>query len=252
MTDADDLLDISQAAQFLQVSETSLRRWTNAGQLSCLRVGLRRERRFRRSALLEFMEQQPGIHTAANETSNASPRGNAVVGGVDTPHGTHLCGIYGSDRARAQLTVGFLAGGLRAGNKSFLVTKPGSRRGLLENLKQERPSLKSDMDAGRLIVGHFVKSPDAQIAWFHDEFDRALSSGVRSLRVVGDVAGLAARMSPDALADYESAYSELIATKYPVVTLCQYDVRAFSASDILTALRGHPDSLNPAASRWLA
>lgn len=252
MTDSDELLDISQAAQFLQVSETSLRRWTNAGHLSCLRVGLRRERRFRRGALIEFMEQQPGIHTTATELSHSSPRGNAVVGGVETPHGTHFCGIYGSDRARVQLTVGFLSGGLRAGSKSFLITKPGIRRGLLENLQQERPSLKSDIGAGRLAVSHYAKNADAQIAYFRDEFDRALASGVRSLRVVGDAAGLAARMSPDALADYESAYSELIAAKYPVVSLCQYDVRAFSASAILTALRGHPDSLNPSATRWLA
>lgn len=252
MTNADELLDIGQAAQFLQVSETSLRRWTNAGHLSCLRVGLRRERRFRRGALLEFMEQQPGSRTEATETTDAHPRGNAVIGGVHTPHGTHLCGIYGSDRARTRLTVGFLTGGLRAGSKSFIVTKPGVRRGLLENLKQERPSLKSDMDAGRLTVANYAKSPDAQIAYFHDEFDRALASGVRSLRVVGDMTGIASRMSPDAIADLESAYSELIAAKYPVVSLCQYDVRIFSSSQIVTALRGHPDSLNPNASRWLA
>ncbi|MEP6507221.1 MAG: MEDS domain-containing protein, partial [Gemmatimonadales bacterium] len=229
MTDSDELLDISQAAQFLQVSETSLRRWTNSGNLPCLRVGLRRERRFRRGALLDFMEQQPGIHTAATETSMASLRGHAVVGGVDTAHGTHVCGIYGSDRARVQLTVAFLSGGLRAGSKSFLVTKPGVRSALLKNLQEERPSLKSDIDAGRLTVANYAKSPDAQLAYFHDEFDRALTSGVRSLRVVGDMAGIASRMSPDALADFESAYSELIVAKYPVVSLCQYDVRTFSS-----------------------
>ena len=56
---SDELWDIKQAARFLQVSETSLRRWTNRGQLACLRVGLRRERRFRRADLLAFMEYQP-------------------------------------------------------------------------------------------------------------------------------------------------------------------------------------------------
>jgi excisionase family DNA binding protein len=59
MSDPEDLLDIKQAARYLQVSETSLRRWTNGGQLACLRVGLRRERRFRRADLLAFMEYQP-------------------------------------------------------------------------------------------------------------------------------------------------------------------------------------------------
>lgn len=59
MSDQEDLLDIKQAARFLQVSETSLRRWTNAGHLACLRLGRKRERRFRRADLLAFMEDQP-------------------------------------------------------------------------------------------------------------------------------------------------------------------------------------------------
>ena len=52
MSEGDELLDIEQAARFLNVSETSLRRWTNAGRLACLRVGRRQERRFRRVDLL--------------------------------------------------------------------------------------------------------------------------------------------------------------------------------------------------------
>ena len=38
MDDLDELLDIEQAAKFLNVSETSIRRWTNAGRLACYRV----------------------------------------------------------------------------------------------------------------------------------------------------------------------------------------------------------------------
>ena len=59
MKDPEQLLDIQQAAQFLHVSETSLRRWTNSGRLACLRVGGKRERRFRRADLVAFMEHQP-------------------------------------------------------------------------------------------------------------------------------------------------------------------------------------------------
>ena len=59
MSDHEELLDIKQAARFLKVSETSLRRWTNSGRLACLRVGRRRERRFRRRDLLAFVEEQP-------------------------------------------------------------------------------------------------------------------------------------------------------------------------------------------------
>src|SRR5882762_4380945 len=73
--DSNTLLDIASAARLLGVSETSLRRWTNSGQLACLRVGQRRERRFRRADLLAFLEDQP---------SNASARAE-VSGGPKSP-----------------------------------------------------------------------------------------------------------------------------------------------------------------------
>src|SRR5262245_48099072 len=85
VTQSEPLLDIEQAARFLNVSETSLRRWTNDGRLACLRVGRRRERRFRRADLLAFLEREPaGVPQAA-----ASPA-----------HGTHLCGSTPARRAR--------------------------------------------------------------------------------------------------------------------------------------------------------
>jgi transcriptional repressor of dcmA and dcmR len=47
-----------------QDSETSLRRWTNVGDLACLKVGRKRERRFRRADLLAFMEYRPARSSA--------------------------------------------------------------------------------------------------------------------------------------------------------------------------------------------
>ena len=66
-----DFLDIKQAARLLQVSETSLRRWTNAGLLACLRIGRKRERRFRRADLVAFMEEQPARHAVAGPVQSA-------------------------------------------------------------------------------------------------------------------------------------------------------------------------------------
>src|SRR3981189_582967 len=50
------LLTIKQAAALLSVSQVSLRRWTNEGLLASMRVGGKRERRFREADLLAFME----------------------------------------------------------------------------------------------------------------------------------------------------------------------------------------------------
>ena len=57
MTDKQRFLTIAEAAEFLQVSETSLRRWTNNGSLRCFRVGGRNERRFLKEDLLAFMQK---------------------------------------------------------------------------------------------------------------------------------------------------------------------------------------------------
>src|SRR6266576_161538 len=87
-----ELLDIREAAAFLRVSETSLRRWTNAGQLPCLRIGGRRERRFRRTDLLTFL----GV------AARASP---------SPPH-NHFCELYTSDLGRVRGAAAFLSEGL--------------------------------------------------------------------------------------------------------------------------------------------
>src|SRR5215471_20078833 len=55
MPEKQRFLTITEAAEFLQVSETSLRRWTNSGKLRCFRVGGRSERRFLKEDLLAFM-----------------------------------------------------------------------------------------------------------------------------------------------------------------------------------------------------
>src|ERR1700693_6261397 len=125
LIDAIELLDISEAAQFLNVSETSLRRWTNAGVLPCLRIGLRRERRFRRADLLSFMEQPAAAQLPSNGEGGSMKVQDSRDDAVSAIHGNHLCGIYGSDAGRIDLVVPFLLEGLR--KKSVCFRVPPSR-----------------------------------------------------------------------------------------------------------------------------
>src|SRR5207244_12625523 len=60
MLEKQRFLTIAEAAEFLHVSETSLRRWTNRGHLRCFRVGVRGERRFLVEDLLEFVASGTG------------------------------------------------------------------------------------------------------------------------------------------------------------------------------------------------
>jgi transcriptional repressor of dcmA and dcmR len=251
MSDDEALLDIKQAAQFLNVSETSLRRWTNEGRLACLRVGRRRERRFRRADLVAFMEQQPAA-TASTDQSRTSPTTHTLIAGVSVPHGTHLCGLYDNDVGRVRQTVSFLADGLGPGSACFLISPPSLRDGILEELERSRPSLDSDIEAGRLVVSEYASTARAQWDYFQRRFADAERAGVRSLRVVGDLWGIAKHITFSGVVEYEAGYSKLIAPRYPVVTLCQYDVREFGGAEVVAALKGHPDSLHYPPDRWLA
>ena len=51
-----DLLRIGKAAKLIGVSGTTLRRWADEGRLKAYRIGVRRERRFRREDVLALLE----------------------------------------------------------------------------------------------------------------------------------------------------------------------------------------------------
>jgi excisionase family DNA binding protein len=227
--DHDDLLDIREAAQFLNVSETSLRRWTNAGRLACVRVGRKRERRFRRADLLAFVEEQP----------------------AGAPAARHLCGLYATDLNRATLAAAFLGDGFEPGNVAYLAAPPAVRDEVVAQLEQRRPSLPADIAAGRFVLTEYPASGGAQDV--HDRWDThfaaATRAGARSLRAVGDVSsGPGSRLAQPELVEMERLYDEL-ARRWRVASLCLYDVRHTSPLDLLDVLKGHHDLFRPAADR---
>ena len=244
MSDHETLLDIKEAARFLNVSETSLRRWTNSGRLACLRIGRRRERRFRRADLLAFLEQPDASTTDVGGLLATSPATlRAELEGDSIPNGTHLCGLYGTDLDRVRLAVTFLTAGLVSSGVAVVIAPPESRTAILRALEARIPSLPELTRTGRVISADHEASPDAQIEFFHTRFTSAMTAGATSFRVVGDLSGFAKRAGVSAVARYEAAYASAIASRYPVVTLCAYDVRHFSGADLLLALRAHPDTL---------
>jgi excisionase family DNA binding protein len=236
------LLDIKQAAQFLQVSETSLRRWTNSGRLPCLRVGRKRERRFLRADLLAFMEVQPLAIEADPPRAAEVAAHHALIDGIAVPHGAHLCGLYATDAGRVKLAASFVAGGLRPRNACVLVARPKARQDILAQLNKWHPSVDADVKSGRLVLGEYRAAADEQYDYLRAHLATAMRSGARSLRVVGDVSSFAEGAGADAVAEYEAGYERAIAERFPVVTLCTYDVRLFSGVEILTAFKGHPHS----------
>ena len=67
------LLNTRQAAEILNVSEVSIRRWTTAGTLACVRVGAKRERRFRREDLFAFLQSDGPSGQSPNRRHHCPP-----------------------------------------------------------------------------------------------------------------------------------------------------------------------------------
>jgi transcriptional repressor of dcmA and dcmR len=235
--DSQPLLDIEQAARFLNVSETSLRRWTNDGRLACLRVGRRRERRFRKADLLAFME---------NEPANRSPAAAA-----ERAHG-HLCGLYSTDEGQVQQALAFLAGGFQPHTVSYLVGGDETRSRILAALEQRHPTLPRDIAEGRLVVSDYAATSADQLVWWETNLREALRSGATSLRAIGDAGGFVKAASREELVAYELEFEQRVSHRFPLVSMCQYDVRLFSGLLILDALKAHPDCFRHPTERILA
>jgi excisionase family DNA binding protein len=252
MTEANELLDIGEASRFLNVSETSLRRWTNAGVLPCLRVGQRRERRFRRDDLLAFMEHQPSHSSGADvfpvPAATGSPRDLSIA----LTHGDHLSGFYSSDLGLITLSVRFILDGLQEGSMVYVVASLRSNKRIAKYLKERRPALQRDIADGRLMFCQYQKGPKAQIRDFELELKKAAAAGIQSFRVFGDTWEMRRKVSAEKFAEYEALYDQAIARRYPVVTLCVYDARKFSGTDVLDALKAHRDTFRYPLEKALA
>lgn len=251
-TDETDLLDIAEAARFLSVSETSLRRWTNSGALQCLRVGRRRERRFRRADLLAFTEKQPARSPRTRDEPARGSTPRPLDDSITVTQGGHLCALYDSELGRATLAVRFILEGLQEGSMVYVLASARATNHLLGYLKEKRPSLQQDLTAGKLLFGEYEKTPRAQIKDFEVQLNKAAAAGLQSFRVFGDAWEMRKKGSAQRFAEYEAAYDQFIVRRYPVVTICAYDVRRFSGVEVLEALKLHRDTFRYPLERALA
>src|ERR1700681_4257956 len=231
------LLNTKEAARFLRVSEASIRRWSDSGLLPVQRVGRRRERGFVGGELRRFLGSPPGDSRPA-----ASNLAAVNVGGTSVPLRTHLAPIYSTDFGGLRLSIPFLADGLRAGQPCFLVAAGKLLDRYTNALSDERIDVVEAQDSGRLVV---IPGPGANVAEAISNWERgigkALAAGPTVLRVIGEmVCEREVFGSEAAMMAYEEDY-ELIAKRFPVVTLCQYDAREFDGEIMLRVLKSHPD-----------
>ncbi|HEY8737355.1 MAG TPA: MEDS domain-containing protein [Candidatus Dormibacteraeota bacterium] len=244
------LLTTREAATFLKVSEASIRRWTDGGLLPASRVGRRRARRLREDDLWSFLEAGPGQDRAATDTGLAS---TMVVQDVVVRLGSHLACFYTTDAGRLRLGLPFLRDGLLAGQSVLLLrTTPDVREHYFAALRNEGIDAADAIHAGLLMLYPEVSgSASEQVA----RFEQLLTAASR--RRPGPI-----RMLAEVVADVETAGSvaeqllveqqvDALFKRFPVVTVCAYDVRAFDGVTVVEALKRHPDIFGRQIGYWL-
>ena len=166
------LFDIKDAAEFLNVSEMTIRRWTNSGKLKCYRVGGKRERRFHKSDL-----EEP-LHDSQNH--QLKPLG---FRGQKAPDGSHMSHFYSGNNEALGVSVPYLVEGAKRGEALLVVMPPERSRELLENMDGQNHPVATWRKNGRLTVTAGMDSLEKMIRYL-----REFATRTPKFRVVGDMA----------------------------------------------------------------
>jgi transcriptional repressor of dcmA and dcmR len=220
------------------VSEASIRRWSDAGVIPARRIGGRRERRFREVDLIAYLGAG---QTSAGRTAAAQAEVN--IGGLPLPLHSHVATFYDSDPGRLRLSVPFLADGIRAGQPCFLAAADVVVAVYFEALRVQEVDVDRAVKDGRLVpvAGGPGATVQEALDFWEQQFWPARAGGQTVIRVVGEMSSERKLFSSDAeMMNYEVAFSTL-SNRFPMVTLCQYDVREFDGETIFQAIKVHPD-----------
>jgi excisionase family DNA binding protein len=238
-----DFVGTREAARLLGVSEASIRRWSDSGLLQPHRVGRRSERRFERSAVLKLK---------GAGRPDASPSASSVfLEGREIPVHTHLSSYYTSDRGRLRLGVPFLRDGLLAGQPCVIVSNREVARLLEDELKAEGVAVEQALETGTLRELEPFKTHAEGIETFERTFASFVRRGDVVIRVLGEATHNASALgSISDLLRFEEMLYGLVA-RYPVVMICQYDVRRLEGADVIGVLKGHADNFDQPLGMFL-
>lgn len=244
MTEKQRFLTIAETAEFLHVSEISLRRWTNSGKLRCFRIGGRNERRFLMDDLLAFMpstDSQPELAKQRTAETQMIPARES--------HKRHICLFFLNPDEQWQLLRPYILEYLRANVPVLYVQDTTPPERLMELLRAEGLLVEDLIPRGLLRVlppeqayllgGGF----DAQrmLSFMEAAILGALEVGYTRILITGEMTwSLEAGLDAEQLQTYEAQLNPMV-EKYPAATIiCQYDLRRFDGPGVLDALLTHP------------
>lgn len=220
------LLNINEAAEFLNVSEMTVRRWTNDGLLKCYRVGGRRARRFKQEDLLAYLE---------GDTASDVSLG---IRGYEVPDGSHVTHLSLDPDESLDTALSFIVEGLVNNETVGVVSPDAESKRLIETLKQRNYHVDELKKAGRLHFNHGMDTPLAQAKYITD----VAGFSKNRLRIFGDMTW--AKEKGWLMNDLRALEQMVdISPTKGMLFLCQYNLGRFSGEEAMMALENHSHHL---------
>lgn len=227
----EQLLNVKEAAEFLNVSEMTIRRWTNSGLLNCYRVGNRKARRFKYSDLINFL----------GETSKKSTPVAVALGidGFAAPGDSHITHLSTDENEALDVAAAYVVKGLQDDETVCIVAPDGKTRRLMDVLQQKVENVVKCCTTGKLHLSQGAETPEQQIKHL---LDLAAQTEGR-LRVFGDMTWT--RDKGWRMGDLTRLEKTFNQSPRPggCLFLCQYALNTFSGRETMMAVETHTHSI---------
>lgn len=240
-------LTITEAADYLKVSKTSLRRWTNNGRLACYRVGHRNERRFLLDDLVAFMGESIDTGDYQGGHGISAPDHSQPVNQKLHEKRKHICTFFRSPKEQWGLLRTHLLDHLNSEAKTVYIYQRDKQQ-LFNWLGNEDLDPEDLISRGVLELythadtylkdGYF--NTDRMLTFWQDIIARHKASGTERLLLTGEMGWASSGvMGCEQLVPYEAALDAMLEVTPWVSVICQYPVYQFSGSTVFDNLCIH-------------
>ena len=175
------------------------------------------------------------------------------IGNYSCNWGTHICGLYESEKERDEIVFGFLRQGHLAGDLQLYSPVERSQDEFYQEFSAFYPECSTNLhkpehfnliSAKDLYYPNGVFDPKHMDVALNDYYINSQTSGKRNVRATAEMVwALEAIPGIEYLMAYEARLNYFIPGK-PWISICMYNVNRFSGSMIINVLRTHPFTIN--------